>query len=325
MKRNLLGLAVVLGLGPFAASASAVPDAAEPVIYAATVLEDMGVLVFTGNDLPRPGRRAAVFLGAPGEPGELRRCAWVEPGRVVSCFLPGGLPPAGDYLLRIEPFDGGASASFTVTVGAVGPRGPVGPAGPAGPQGDPGAEGPVGPAGPEGGQGPAGPEGPQGVAGVEGPMGPEGAQGPAGPEGPQGVPGIEGPVGPQGVAGPAGPEGPAGPVGPQGPAGPAGPEGPPGPVVPDARFGSDTSWSQAGRSYECTLGDVWLSAAGRASGIPAAGQLLPINQNQALFSLLGTRYGGNGTTNFALPDLRQAAPNGLTYVICIEGLFPSPL
>ncbi|WP_315816245.1 phage tail protein [Paraflavitalea speifideaquila] len=34
------------------------------------------------------------------------------------------------------------------------------------------------------------------------------------------------------------------------------------------------------------------------------GQLLPIAQNQALFSLLGTTYGGNGTTNFALPDLR---------------------
>ena len=34
------------------------------------------------------------------------------------------------------------------------------------------------------------------------------------------------------------------------------------------------------------------------------GQLLPINQNQALFSLLGTMYGGNGQTNFALPDLR---------------------
>lgn len=39
-----------------------------------------------------------------------------------------------------------------------------------------------------------------------------------------------------------------------------------------------------------------------------AGQLLPINQNQALFSLLGTTYGGNGTTNFALPDFRGRAP-----------------
>jgi microcystin-dependent protein len=37
------------------------------------------------------------------------------------------------------------------------------------------------------------------------------------------------------------------------------------------------------------------------------GQLLPINQNQALFSLLGTTYGGDGRTNFALPDLRGRA------------------
>ena len=38
------------------------------------------------------------------------------------------------------------------------------------------------------------------------------------------------------------------------------------------------------------------------------GQLLPINQNQALFSLLGTTYGGNGQTNFALPNLRGRVP-----------------
>jgi microcystin-dependent protein len=38
------------------------------------------------------------------------------------------------------------------------------------------------------------------------------------------------------------------------------------------------------------------------------GQLLPINQNQALFSLLGTTYGGNGQTNFALPDFRTRTP-----------------
>ena len=37
------------------------------------------------------------------------------------------------------------------------------------------------------------------------------------------------------------------------------------------------------------------------------GQLLPINQNQALFSLLGTTYGGNGQTTFALPDMRSRA------------------
>jgi microcystin-dependent protein len=38
------------------------------------------------------------------------------------------------------------------------------------------------------------------------------------------------------------------------------------------------------------------------------GQLLPINQNQALFSLLGTTYGGDGRVNFALPDLRGNVP-----------------
>ncbi len=38
------------------------------------------------------------------------------------------------------------------------------------------------------------------------------------------------------------------------------------------------------------------------------GQLLPINQNQALFSLLGTTFGGNGQTNFGLPDLRGRVP-----------------
>lgn len=46
------------------------------------------------------------------------------------------------------------------------------------------------------------------------------------------------------------------------------------------------------------------------------GQLLPINQNQALFSLLGTTYGGNGQTTFALPNLQGRVPlhrgNGFT-------------
>jgi microcystin-dependent protein len=46
------------------------------------------------------------------------------------------------------------------------------------------------------------------------------------------------------------------------------------------------------------------------------GQFLPINQNQALFSILGTTYGGNGQTTFALPDFRGRIPihtgNGFT-------------
>src|ERR1700748_2255784 len=38
------------------------------------------------------------------------------------------------------------------------------------------------------------------------------------------------------------------------------------------------------------------------------GQFLPINQNQALFALLGTTYGGNGQTTFALPNLQGSVP-----------------
>src|ERR1700746_990933 len=40
----------------------------------------------------------------------------------------------------------------------------------------------------------------------------------------------------------------------------------------------------------------------------ANGQLLPINQNQALFSILGTTYGGDGRVNFALPNLQSRVP-----------------
>lgn len=52
------------------------------------------------------------------------------------------------------------------------------------------------------------------------------------------------------------------------------------------------------------------------------GQLLPINQNQALFSLLGTQFGGNGTTNFALPDLRARTPIG--YASSVDGGWQPP-
>ena len=92
------------------------------------------------------------------------------------------------------------------------------------------------------------------------------------------------------------------------------------------------------------------------------GQLLPISQNQALFALLGTTYGGDGRTTFALPDMRGRVPVGtgtgpglkevkqgqknslekvtaagssdeaaktttpyigMRYVICLQGIFPS--
>jgi microcystin-dependent protein len=58
------------------------------------------------------------------------------------------------------------------------------------------------------------------------------------------------------------------------------------------------------------LGEIRMMAFGFApkGWAQCNGQLLPINQNQALFSLLGTMYGGNGRTTFALPDLRGCVP-----------------
>ena len=54
------------------------------------------------------------------------------------------------------------------------------------------------------------------------------------------------------------------------------------------------------------------------------GSLVQINQNQALYALLGTQFGGNGVHTFALPDLTKASPMpNLSHVICIAGMFPS--
>ena len=132
----------------------------------------------------------------------------------------------------------------------------------------------------------------------------------------------------QGPAGPAGSAGAPGATGPTGPSGAAGPTGPSGSSSPDARFGGEflgypTNSAAEGRGRECTLGEIILTAGSVANGTPANGQLLSIAQNTALFSLLGTIYGGDGVTNFAIPDLRGAAPNGLTYSICMFGIFPS--
>lgn len=59
-------------------------------------------------------------------------------------------------------------------------------------------------------------------------------------------------------------------------------------------------------AQECLLGEVkWFGGNFTPRGwAKLEGQLLPINQNQALFSILGTTYGGDGRTTFGLPDLR---------------------
>jgi len=217
--------------------------------------------------------------------------------------------------------------------GSPGPAGPMGSPGPAGPMGSPG---PAGAPGAKGATGPAGAAGPAGPTGATGVAGPAGLTGPAGAAGAKGATGSAGPAGATGAAGPAGANGAAGPAGPSGPAGPAGPAGPQGPAgsatipanLTALSNGLGTSGYTGGAfTYQgsCTLGDMILSvnSYGAGNALPADGRLLPITNNTALFSVLGTTFGGDGTTDFALPDLRSFAPKGLQYSICTGGIFPS--
>lgn len=52
------------------------------------------------------------------------------------------------------------------------------------------------------------------------------------------------------------------------------------------------------------------------------GQLLNLQQNVALFSIIGTTYGGNGQTDFALPKLTPPDEK-MRYIICVEGIYPN--
>ena len=97
------------------------------------------------------------------------------------------------------------------------------------------------------------------------------------------------------------------------------------------------------------IGEIRLFAGNYAprSWAFCQGQILDISQNSALFSILGTTYGGDGVRNFALPDLRgaaamhpsdtvglgQAGPTvggtsatkslAVNYIICLYGIYPS--
>lgn len=148
----------------------------------------------------------------------------------------------------------------------------------------------------------------------------------------QGVPGVPGAPGKTGAAGAPGPAGPSGPTGPEGPAGPPGSATLPANLTllsgqlsttdGVAFLGSDRFKFPGA----CVIGDVFLSVngyGGDGNALPADGRAIPIQNNTALFSLIGINFGGNGTTNYNLPDLRAFAPKGLQYSICLNGTFPS--
>jgi hypothetical protein len=176
-----------------------------------------------------------------------------------------------------------------------------------------------------------------------GPAGPKGATGPAGPKGatgatgPKGTTGATGPGGPKGEQGPVGATGPKGSTGAAGPTGPQGPQGPPGKGIVPANLTalSDQLSTNGGVAYTgpstfvydsslCMIGDVILSVNGYGeNALPADGRLVLIATYNAAFQLLGTNFGGDGSTTFGLPDLRAFAPQGLQYSICLVGIFPS--
>ena len=77
---------------------------------------------------------------------------------------------------------------------------------------------------------------------------------------------------------------------------------------------------------DCFLGQIQLFAFHfeMQGWLLCDGRMLQIRQNQALFALLGTRYGGDGVTTFAIPNLKDKAPlQELQYYIAIQGIFPS--
>ena len=162
-------------------------------------------------------------------------------------------------------------------------------------------------------------------------IGGAGEAGEVGPEGPQGEPGPPGVMGPQGEPGAPGPMGPQGPKGDPGEAS----------LTPGSTNGDLLTWTGSnwvaqqpatrdnmqpflGVNYIIAMEGLYPS---RNSSDPfiaeiimfggnfaprgwafCNGQLVAVNQYQALFSLLGTTYGGDGRTTFALPDLRGRVP-----------------
>jgi microcystin-dependent protein len=172
--------------------------------------------------------------------------------------------------------------------------------------------------------------------------GPQGEPGVMGPAGADGAPGATGDTGPQGPQGDTGPQGPQGDTGTQGLQGDTGSQGPAGsvPAATDANGGGQAHNNmQPNVALSCIiaiqgdfpprtgdpptspfLGEVkWFAGNYAPAGWALCdGQLLDINQNVALFAVLGTTYGGDGRTTFGLPDARgrsilhQGTGSGLT-------------
>lgn len=72
------------------------------------------------------------------------------------------------------------------------------------------------------------------------------------------------------------------------------------------------------------LGEIGLFPYGKTprGWLECAGQEIYIAEHAKLYTLLGTKFGGDGTQRFKLPDLRQQVPENMRYCIAVEGEFP---
>jgi microcystin-dependent protein len=91
------------------------------------------------------------------------------------------------------------------------------------------------------------------------------------------------------------------------------------------RFGAASLFvDNTSSAADCTLGQPQLYASTSPNVtdmLPADGSLMLLDQNTALFSIYGTRFGGDGKTRFALPTM--AAPPGMRWFVCAAGIYPS--
>jgi microcystin-dependent protein len=280
---------------------------ADFVITEAVVDTTTRELLMSGRNFD-PNLALTVYLGS--DPTPLSNCVVIDT-ETATCDVSAGLPPGSYHIYVVNDRNRTARGVFYVTAGAVGPRGPAGPQGPAG------SRGPAGPAGPAGPEGPMGSTGQTGFTGQPGPAGP---QGPVGPAGPTGVVAATSPVtyteatrtvgflagssngdvltwnGTSWVAAPPAP----------------------------AHFTVSNMQPSLGITYIIATSGIFPARSGiepylgeiEMVGFNFAplgwalcnGQTLSIAQNSALFALLGTAYGGDGVTTFALPDLRGRVP-----------------
>lgn len=300
IKVFLTGFLMVFVLLPIATVNAAAPPGGHLNVVQVFVDDptDPTNITIVGTDLEFGSGPLTVTLGEYVDPLVITSATDTE----IVAELPASIAE-GDYLLTVSN-GGGQSQNdeYDLTIGF-------------GPQGE---QGKLGPQGEQGKLGPQGEQGKLGSQGEQGKLGPQGEQGKLGPLGPPGPQGVQGKLGPQGEQGKLGPQGEQGKLGPEGPVGGSGDNviyTPPANTNMQPYLTINCSIALQGtfpsrNSTNPYVGEISLYGFNfppRGWAL-CNGQLLAVSQNSALFSLLGTTYGGDGRTTFGLPDLRGRAP-----------------